>query len=349
MQTVIPLMNAGHAVTQPRRRQPRLTRCAAAGITAVWLLLLNGESALAHMETPVTPENVWRSWNVDPLILVPLVVVAGLYAGGVRAIWTRAGRGRGVSIRQVAAFIAALLVLVVALVSPVDQLGGALFAMHMVQHLLLVVVAAPLLVYAAPLAPVLVAMPRDARRTAGRISGHAVFGNAQRLLTNPLLVWWAQAVVLWLWHIPMFYEAALRHRWVHMLEHATFLLTALLFWWLVIQPTGRRKLGLGLCVVFVFAAMIQSSALGALLTFAPTHWYPAHEPYTGAWGLTALEDQQLAGLIMWIPGGLVYLGAALVALLVWFRTMDTGQEGRRSDRVLDSISDDQRTHTPRSG
>jgi putative membrane protein len=343
-------MIAGHAVMMPRRHcHSRRVRLASAGSAGLWLFLFTADPALAHMETPVTPENVWRSWNVDPLILVPLVLLAGLYAGGVRSIWATAGARRGVSTKQVAAFAAAIAVLLVALVSPVDQVGGALFSIHMVQHLLLVVVAAPLLVYAAPLAPVLVALPRGVRRKAGRFSGQASVDALSRTLTNPLLVWWAQAIVLWIWHIPAFYEAALRHRWVHMLEHTTFLVTALLFWWLVIQPAGRRRLGLGLCVIFIFAAMIQSSALGALLTFAPSHWYPAHEPYTGAWNLSALEDQQLAGLIMWVPGGLVYLGAALVALLLWFRSMDAGQDSRRTEPMLDSRSDKQQTQTPPSG
>ena len=103
-------------------------------------------------------------------------------------------------------------------------------------------------------------------------------------------------------------EAALFNRWVHALEHCTFLLTASLFWWLVIQPHGRRRLSVGLSVLFIYTAMIQSSALGALITFAPARWYAAHEPYGEAGGLAPLADQQLAGLIMWVPGGLIDLG-----------------------------------------
>src|SRR5690606_6033320 len=133
--------------------------------------LLAGDVAMAHMETPVTPENVWRSWNIDPLILLPLALVCWMYARGTLRIWASGQRGRGVSRLQAGAFLASMGVLVVALVSPVDQMGGALFSMHMVQHLLLVVVAAPLLVLAAPVAPLLVALPRDVRRRAGRLSG----------------------------------------------------------------------------------------------------------------------------------------------------------------------------------
>jgi len=314
-------------------------------------LALSGQAvALAHMDTPVTPDNVWSSWNLDPLIIVPLFLLVGLYLSGLGRIWRTARRNRGVSQRQAVAFFAGILTLLIALISPVDRMSGALFSMHMVQHLLLVVVAAPLLVYSAPLPPVLVALPRPWRRLAGRVSGAPATHSASRALLNPLVVWWLQAVALWLWHIPALYEAALRSSWWHGLEHAMFLSTALLFWWIVIQPHGRRRLGLGLTVLFLFTTMLQSSALGALITFAPSTWYSAHAEYTAAWGISPLGDQQLAGLIMWVPGGLIYLGAALAAFFIWFRSMDRYHALSSSEeRVLDSVSGTDRSHSPRSG
>lgn len=342
-------------LTTPPRHN--LRRCRGASLR--WLpavsiaSLLTGavhSTALAHMDTPVTPDNVWRNWNLDPLIVIPLFVLSALYLGGLRTIWREAGRGSGVSTRRAAAFLAGVGALALALISPVDRLGGALFSMHMVQHLLLVVVAAPLLVYSAPLTPVLVAMPRRWRRGAGRASGAGTVRLFTRFVLNPFVVWWAQAIVLWTWHIPIFYEAALRSAWVHALEHTTFLGTALLFWWVVIQPHGRRRLGLGLVVVFVFTTMMQSSALGALITFAPSTWYAAHAPYVEAWGISPLADQQLAGLIMWVPGGLIYLGAALTAFTLWLRTMDReGSLQPAQERVLESVPGTNRSHSPRSG
>jgi putative membrane protein len=314
-------------------------------------LALSGQAvALAHMDTPVTPDNVWSSWNLDPLIIMPLFLLVALYLSGLRSIWRTAGRSHGVPLRRAAAFFAGILTLLIALVSPLDRVAGALFSMHMVQHLLLVVVAAPLLVYSAPLSPVLIALPRPWRRKAGRVSATPATRTAAHWILNPLVVWWLQAVALWLWHIPALYEAALRSNWWHALEHAMFLSTALLFWWVVIQPHGRRRLGLGLTVVFLFTTMIQSSALGALITFAPSTWYTAHAEYTAAWGISPLGDQQLAGLIMWVPGGLVYLGAALAAFAFWFRSMDRHHAlSSPEERVLDSVSGTDRSHSPRSG
>jgi putative membrane protein len=315
------------------------------------LLALSGQAvALAHMDTPVTPDNVWTSWNLDPLIVVPLFLLVVLYLSGLRKIWHTAGRNQGVPQRRAVAFLAGVLTLLIALVSPLDRVSGALFSMHMVQHLLLVVVAAPLLVYSAPLAPVLVALPRPWRNRAGTVSGTPAIRTAADAILNPLVVWWLQAVSLWLWHIPALYEAALRSSWWHALEHAMFLSTACLFWWVVIQPHGRRRLGLGLTVIFLFTAMIQSSALGALITFAPSTWYAAHADYTAAWSISPIGDQQLAGLIMWVPGGLIYLCAALAVFFIWFRLMDRNQAISSSEeRVLDSFSGTDRSHSPRSG
>src|SRR5690606_27069750 len=133
-------------------------------LSAVVLASGQPEVTHAHMETPVTPENVWRSWNFDPLILLTLAVAVGLYAGGVRQIWDVAGRGNGVRYSRVAAFGGGILALLVALVSPLDQLGGALFSAHMVQHLILMLVAAPLLVWSVAFVPMLVGAPHPVQR-----------------------------------------------------------------------------------------------------------------------------------------------------------------------------------------
>jgi putative membrane protein len=127
------------------------------------------------------------------------------------------------------------------------------------------------------------------------------------------VAWALHVVALWIWHAPPFYEAALRNQAVHVVEHAAFFLTALLFWWVLLVPHGR-PMGVGARVIYLFTAGLQSTILGAMITFARHPWYPSHFGTTQAWGLTPLEDQQLAGLLMWIPAGIVYLVALLPLL-----------------------------------
>jgi putative membrane protein len=128
-----------------------------------------------------------------------------------------------------------------------------------------------------------------------------------RALTEPVGAWLFHAAALWAWHLPVLFAAAVLDDDVHALQHATFLAAALCFWWSVLQPRGRPG-GAGLASVFT--TMLHTGALGALLTFAPRPWYTVYEA-TGRYGLTLLEDQQLGGLVMWVPGGLAYLVAAI--------------------------------------
>lgn len=321
---------------------------AALGLTAG--IALWPSTVSAHVDAVVTPDNIWRTWNLDPLILLPLLLFCALYSGGVRKIWARSAVGRGVTRWQVAAFAAGNLMLVVALLSPLDPLGGALFSAHMLQHLLFMLVVAPLLVYAAPLAPVLIVLPRSWRRRAGKVSRLPQVRSVVALVRHPLAVWSIQAIVLWIWHIPVLYDAALSSQLVHSLQHGAFLSASMLFWWVVIQPHGRRTLELGTAVIFIFTTAMHSSALGALLTFAPAVWYEGHLPFVAAWDLTVLEDQQLAGLLMWVPAGVVYLLAALLAFGLWLRSVDRAQTaGNRTPGMLDSDAGTDRSHSPRSG
>jgi cytochrome c oxidase assembly factor CtaG len=139
-----------------------------------------------------------------------------------------------------------------------------------------------------------------------------------RAITNPLAAWLIHAVALWVWHIPVLFEAVLEREWVHTLQHLSFFLSALLFWWALIH--GReRALGYGAAVLFLFTTALHSGLLGALITFAPNVWYPGYLKTTQTWGLTPLEDQQLGGLIMWIPAGLVYVVAGLALFAGWLR------------------------------
>jgi putative membrane protein len=266
------------------------------------------------------------SWNLEAWLLALLVASGLLYAAGIARLWRRAGRGRGISPAQAARFAAGWLTLWLALVSPIDPLGGALFSAHMVQHELLMVVAAPLLVLGRPLEAWTWGLPAAARQPLARLGRVGLLRAPWRAVTEPVAAWTLHALALWAWHVPAFFEAALANAAVHVLQHTCFLASALLFWWSVF---GRGVHGAnGLSVASLFTTMMHSGALGALLTFAPAPWY-AHYAGSAAYGLTALEDQQLGGLVMWVPGGAAYVAAALAIVARWLGPGATPAPGPR--------------------
>lgn len=274
-------------------------------------------SATAFAHTGAEPVAApWR-WSLEPWVLALLALSAALYGTGLARLWRRAGARRGIGRWQAASFAAGWLALTAALVTPLDALGSRLFAAHMVQHELLMVVAAPLLVLGRPLAAWTWALAPSQRRRVGAATRWPWVAAAWDALTRPLTAWTLHALALWAWHVPVLFEAALHHEVVHILQHTTFLGTALLFWWAVLGGDPRSPRG-GFAVAYLITTLMHTGALGALLTFAPTAWYPAYEQAGGAFGLTPVEDQQLGGLIMWVPGGIAYLiaGLALVGRLL---------------------------------
>lgn len=277
----------------------------------------------------MTPDRVWLAWNTDPLIIAGLVVLAWLYWRGTAEMWHAAGHGRGVRPWQTISFAAGLLAVAVALVSPLDALSNALFSAHMVQHLLLMTVAAPWIGMGAPLLPLLWAWPRHERLAIGR-----ALARAQPLLRlvgvvsglRPALV--LHSLALWVWHTPLLYEGALRNGALHAAEHLLLLGTGFLFWsaaWTALVRTGRAS---GASIVYVFALGAQSTALGALITFAAQPWYAFYVDTAPTWGISAMDDQVLAGALMWVPAGLAYLAYALVLLGAWLRPLSRSVEPR---------------------
>ena len=259
---------------------------------------------------------VWTRWELAPGIVLPLVISAALYAVGVRRLWRRAGRGHGVRDWQVACFWSGWVVTALSLVSPLHEISEQLFSAHMVQHELLMVVAAPLLVLGRPLVPMLWALPIRARRGVGGWGRARPIRASWRWITAPLAAWCIHAAAIWIWHAPALFEATLTSDFVHSLQHASFLGSALLFWWALFHGS-RGRLGYGSAVMYVFTTAVHTGALGALLTFSRLLWYPAYGNAAAIWGMTPLEDQQLAGLIMWIPASLTYLAACLWLLAAW--------------------------------
>ncbi len=242
------------------------------------------------------------TWSWEPVTIALLAVSAILYAIGTARI------RQSIKIWQPVAFAVGWLALVVALISPLDALGGILFSAHMAQHEILMIVAAPLLVLGRPVIAFLWALPAKWRVHFGHLA------RPWHFISGPFLATVLHAIALWIWHLPSLYQATLGNEFIHALQHSSFLLTAALFWWALIH--GRYgRMGYGVAVVYVFVTAAHSGALGALIAFSPRVLYPIYQSTTAQWGLDPIEDQQLAGIIMWIPAGVLMtiLGVALFA------------------------------------
>lgn len=273
------------------------------------------------------PPGWWRAWDLEPGVVVPLVVGAVWYAVGLWRLRRSAGPGRGLEWWRPWAAVGAGACTVIALLSPLDAAADALFSVHMVQHLLLLLVVAPLLVAAGPLYVGLWGLPRSVRRRLTRWWIHAPARKWLARLLRPVPVWTANLAILWWWHLPAAYDLAVRNDAVHALEHASFLLAGFAFWWLPFRHMGRRRrIDRGAGVVYVFTSGLQCAALGALITLAGHPWYAVHLRTTAAWGIAPLQDQQVAGLLMWIPAGFAYLAAAAVLFVQWLS--DAARRGR---------------------
>jgi putative membrane protein len=252
------------------------------------------------------------SWSPDMISLVLILAGAALYVRGLVRLWGRAGAGRGLSPARAAAFAAGLAVTAGLLVTPFEVLAGKALWAHMIQHCGLMLVAAPLLVAGRPGLASLWAFPPGGRARIGGLGGGPV-GTAWRWLTAPFGAWLAYFAMLWLWHVPALHEAALGDDGLHALQHTGFVAASMLLWTALVDRPGAAA------VVAVFATLAHSVALSALLTVSDRVWYPA---YGGAWGVEGLADQQLAGLIMWVPGCLPLVGAAMWALLGVLRDVE---------------------------
>jgi cytochrome c oxidase assembly factor CtaG len=284
-------------------------------------------AAYAHEGHPPTPDHLWSAWTLEPAVVFGLAFAAWAYQRGLARLSRRPG-SPPYSRRARLAFYGGLAAVFVALVSPVDSLGLALFSGHMAQHTLLMLVAAPLLALGQPAAPMLLGLPDPLLRGLGRLWARAAWLRpASHVAAGPAAAWALHAIALWAWHAPPLYEAALRSELVHALEHLSFFGTAVLFWWAALGPAAGRGspghgLGHGLAILYLFTMAVVSGTLGALITFSPRPWYAAHLDTTAAWGLTPLADQQLAGAIMWVPAGVVYVAAALALFGGWLAAVE---------------------------
>jgi len=274
-----------------------------------------------HGGQPHNWHDLVRAWSFEPLVVLSLALTAVLFATGLHRLWRQAPKRRSIRTWEALCFAGGWLALFVALVSPVHAWGRVLFSAHMSQHEILVLVGAPLLVLGRPLIAFLWSLPLEWSRGLGNLGKITWINRIWRTLTIPLVAWLLHAIALWIWHVPLLFDATLHSETVHTLQHLSFLLSALLFWWALIHgPQGA--MGYGAAVLYLFTTSVHSGTLGALITVAGSVWYPSYAGLTASWGLTPLEDQQLGGLIMWIPAGLVYVIAGLALFAGWLREAD---------------------------
>jgi putative membrane protein len=247
----------------------------------------------AHAVDPGPP-----GWTLDPWLLVPLTAALLTYGigfarlGARRSLWGPA-----------ATFLAGWLVLTLALISPLHEAGERSFTLHMVEHELIMLVAALLLPLSRPLGVMLWAFPRAARRK-------LAMPMLWRFIAQPVRATAAQIAILWAWHAPPLFNRALGHPGWHVAQHLSFLLSALIFWWAILHTPNRA-----LAALCLFVTSVAGGALGALMALSASPWYAGYAAMEMMpFGLTPEEDQALAGLIMWVPGGLVHAGAAILLL-----------------------------------
>lgn len=281
----------------------------------------------------------WQHWTFEPVTVALLLLSTLLYVAGVRNAWRQAGTGAGLRWWQVNAFAAGAFAIAVAQISPLAWLSDVLFSAHMTQHEILMLVAAPLLVLGQPLLAFVWAVPAEHRaRVAAAFRGR-IFGRVWHGMTGPAAVFLLHAVALWIWHVPVLFEAALASEAVHFVQHMCFLGTAALFWWGMVY--GRYgRLGYGVAILYVFLTALHNTVLGALLTIAPAVWYSSYESTAARWQIDALADQQLAGLIMWVPSGVAFLVIGLALAAAWLgeseRRVALGSTAARASGVKDA-------------
>ncbi|TIQ36170.1 MAG: cytochrome c oxidase assembly protein [Mesorhizobium sp.] len=247
---------------------------------------------------------------------IPLGMVLVLYIAGLARLWRHAGAGHGILWWQLTCFATGWALLVAGLSSPLHELGERLFAAHMIEHEVLMLAAAPALVLSRPLGAIFWAFPLAIRRRLAGAIRWPPLRMTWRSLTEPASATILHGLAIWLWHIPALFNAALASEPVHWLQHFSFLASALLFWWALLNGRTRRR-DHGAAVFYLFFTSMHCGLLGAILALSKNEIFVGNDSAAPQWNLTAVEDQQLGGLIMWVGASAFYLAAALILAALW--------------------------------
>ncbi len=299
-------------------------RCAHVSRKAKPLLMFAVTLAQAAHLDEATP-NLWLAWTLDPTLLIGLALIIGAYFYAIGPARRRWGLGEPVNRARVVYFVAGWATLALALVSPLDTLGDDyLFSAHMIQHMLIAVVAPPLLLLGIP------------EWLANLLLRNKGVRTAVRWLALPIVAFGVFQADIWLWHAPALYDLTLANDTVHIVEHLSFVIFGIFFWLPVLSPTPLiPRMSRGLAILYLFIGCQPMVALGALLTFAAA---PLYTPYIAAprvWGLSPLSDQQLGGLIMWLPTNIPYLIALSAMFFLW-----VGEQDRAERRAAGEFDDE---------
>jgi cytochrome c oxidase assembly factor CtaG len=280
---------------------------------------------------PVT-KAILLSWDWKIEVIIVLALAGTIYIRGwlrlrKRTNSSRKYRGyrrapwRLTAVWRPVAYVAGLFAVALALLSPIDALGQQLFLMHMIQHLLLIMIAPPLLLIANPMPFMLWGLPDRWRLKTGHAIGVALHRDSRlrqslRTFTNPGVIWLIWVIALIGWHDPAMYNAALQYEWVHNLEHLTFFLASMFFWWHVTGagPRIHKQFGLVGRTALVVSAIPPNMLTGMVLAFATGAFYSYYTAVPRVWGIDVLSDQQIGGFIMWVPGSMMYIVAALILI-----------------------------------
>ncbi|RWK09908.1 cytochrome c oxidase assembly protein [Mesorhizobium sp.] len=273
--------------------------------------LIIATPAMAHQEEA---HGSGLPWTFDPWIVLPVAIPAALYCvGAVRLAWRR--KRPGTMLIRALMYSSGMLTLAGALFSPLHWLGEHLFTFHMIEHEIVMAVSAPLIVFARPVGVILWGLPGAARRVVGSMMCSPLIRGPWEWCTSATNATIIHGVAIWAWHVPILFDAVVTDTALHRLQHLSFFVTAILFWWAIAWRSDY-----GASAWYLFVTMIHTSVLGALMALAPRVLYVAQTQTATAWGLTPLEDQQLAGMIMWVPAGTIYAAAAMTMLALWIRS-----------------------------
>jgi len=272
-------------------------------------------------------------WQFDPALMMNLALVTWLYTRGIARLRQSSQKRVSFGKENVFCFAGGLAVLLACLVSPLDPLSSQLASAHMVQHMTIMTIAAPLIARGSPglllglgLPPVGLSILRKFRRLI-----RSLFGRPDK---NLVVCWMVYAAVMWTWHYPLFYESALQFPLNHDLQHLSFFLVAMLFWQPIVDPFFRPRKNKGAEIFYLFTTTLHATILGVFMTIAPVAWYLHYEGLSELWNLSVLEDQQLAGLIMWMPACAAYAFCA-----IWLFSVAIAQSNLppRQVRILASL------------